>query len=201
MQSGNPLEFSYLEHILIAITAEDRSAPYRTFFDNWFAFKIGGPFLNRNSRPNWHNNPCPDRHGEALKSAHFLSSKAARTLSGVERQRLVKDHAIPVAVLREMLIDQQPSSIAEVEQLMLRYYRIGVITQRENEQLRASGLNSEMPRGWTTGHDPFARYAQVGIISQDINETGWAIRTATGKSLLAEPHRLLGSILWGKNYG
>lgn len=190
MSGENPLELSYLQHIQIAANARDRSAPFRTFFDNWFAFKNGGAFLNSNSRPHWFNNPCPNRHGEALSRAHFVSVEAARTLAGMERQRLVKDHAIPVSVLREMLIEQQPSSIDEVDRFMRRFYRFGIISQREDEQIRAKGLNSKMPGDWQADGDPFARYVAAGIVQQDINQAGWAIRTAAGKSPDGPQHLL-----------
>lgn len=168
MQSNDPLEESYLKHIVIATEARDHSAPFRTFFDNWFAFKEGGPFLNGNSRPHWHNNPCPDRHGEALRRAHFVSASAARTLGGLVRERLMKDHAIPVAVVRDMLFDEQPNSIEQIRAFMLKNYCIGIITDEEDRTLNAAGLRSRMPPGWTIADGPFARYEAVGIVAQDL---------------------------------
>lgn len=182
MVATNPLALSYLHHILIAVAANDRSAPFRTFFDNWFAFKAGGPFLNANSRPHWFNNPCPDRHGEALNRAHFVSADAARTLARMDRQRLVKDHAIPVSVLRDMLMQEGPSTVGEVELIMIKYYRLGIITQREDDWLRDAGLRSRMPAGWTKECNAFARYAAVGIVPQDLGHTGRAIRAMRPRS-------------------
>ena len=183
MHATNSLAQSYLQHILIATTAGDRSAPFRTFFDNWFAFKVAGPFLNTNSRPHWFNNPCPDKHGAALSRAHFVSAGAARTLAGIERQRLVKDHAIPVTVLRELLIRSEPESLSDVHAMMLDYYRIGIITQGEDELLRQAGLKSSMPDAWLVGDDPFARYRAVGILSQDLGRQGWAANAAGARTI------------------
>ncbi len=126
LDTASPLEQGYLGHILIASGLRDYSAPFRTFFNNWFAFKEGGLFLNANSRPLWFNNPCPDRHGEALRQFHFVSTGAARALSGQTAERLVKDHAIPVAVLRNILFEEQPDSIEAVRAILLRYYFIGI---------------------------------------------------------------------------
>jgi len=176
MATANPFEESYLKHILIAARARDYSAPFRTFFDNWFAFKEGGPFLNGNSRPHWYNNPCPDRHGEALRRAHFVSAAAARTLAGLARERLMKDHAIPVAVLRDMLFEKQPQTVEEIRAFMLRHYCFGIITEEEDGILNKAGLRSQMPAGWTPADSPFARYEALGIISQD---QGYSARTAS----------------------
>jgi hypothetical protein len=180
MTAGNRLEESYLKHILTAVEVRDSSAPFRTFLDNWYAFREGGPFLNRRSRPHWFNNPCPDRHGQALGLAHFISIDAARTLGGLERSRLIKDHAIPVAVLRDMLFDEQPESINEVRAFLIRHYRFGIITSDEDAKLTSAGLRSRMPAGWSTADGPFARYEMVGIIAQD---RGSDVRVASLPSL------------------
>lgn len=168
MTSPNELEKSYLTRILVSISVRDYSAPFRTDFDNWFAFKEGGPFLNANSRPHWHNNPCPNKHGDALRRAHFVSAAAARTLGGLARERLMKDHAIPVAVVRDMLFDEQPNSIEEIRAFMLKNYCFGIITETEDRKLNAAGLRSRMPQGWTIADCPFARYEVVGIVAQDL---------------------------------
>lgn len=166
MATANPIAHSYVQHIFIAVQAGDRSAPFRTFFDNWFAFQTAGPFLNQNSRPQWFNNPCPDKHGSALKNCHFISSAAARVLGGLSSTRLVKDHCVPVSVLREIIFDSHALTTEYVEQLMLRFYRVGVITKEEDDLLTAEGMRSAMPDGWTAGDNPFARYDHVGVTGQ-----------------------------------
>ena len=176
----NVLEESYLERILVSVAVRDFSAPFRTDFDNWFAFKEGGPFLNANSRPHWHNNPCPDKHGAALRRAHFVSHAAARTLAGVTRERVMKDHAIPVSVLRDILFEEQPRTIEEVRSFMLRYYCFGIITEEEDAELNRAGLRSRMPDGWTPKDGPFARYEKVGIVAQDRGSGGPATALAGG---------------------
>lgn len=202
MAATSMLEESYLHHILIAVEAGDLSAPYRTFFDSWFAFRLGGPFLNSNSRPQWYNNPCPEKHGEALRRAHFVSVAAARTLSGIERERLMKDHAIPVSVLRDLLLGAQPSSINEVRSLMERFYRIGIITRPEDDALCAAKLRSRMPVGWDAKSDPFARYHACDIIAQGISGSDQAVRKTQPKvtrpsSVSGLPARLLNTALSG----
>ncbi|WP_037499268.1 hypothetical protein [Sphingomonas jaspsi] len=192
MAATNPLALSYLQHILTAVSVRDRSAPYRTFFDNWFAFERGGPFLNASSRPHWYNNPCPSRHGEALRRAHFISTMAARTLAGLERKRLVKDHVIPVAVLRDLLFEQQPRSIEEVRLMMQKHYRIGILAIEEDESLSRSGLRSKMPGGWMITDSPFARYESAGIVAQDVGLYGNAVHAQLRQTASESGYRPLG---------
>lgn len=168
MVAENRLENAYLKHILIAIEERDFSAPFRTFFDNWFAFREGGPFLNGNSRPHWFNRPCPSKYGEALRRAHFISAGALPVLSGLTSKRLMKDHAIPVAVLRDMLFEKRPNSAEEVRKLLLQYFRFGIITDEEDRRLNGAGLRSRMPNGWSESDDVFARYATVRIAGQNL---------------------------------
>lgn len=164
----NRLEATYLKHILIAVEDDDRAAPFRTFVDNWFAYKEGGAWLNGRGRPHWFNNPCPARHRDALCNAHFVSQAAARVLAGLARERLVKDHAIPASVLRDILFAAKPDSLLAVRTLLLEWYRIGVITKAEDDLLAASGFRSSMPRGWEPTRGRYQRYEQAKIIAQQL---------------------------------
>lgn len=58
--------------------------------------------------------------------------------------------------------------MADVKRLVNRFYRIGVITRPEDAELIAAGLRSQMSRGWSSAHEPFARYTAVGIVAQQI---------------------------------
>jgi hypothetical protein len=166
----NPLEVSNLKHIQIAAEAKDRGAPFRTFFDNLHAYRVGGPYLSMNGRPVWLNSPCPRRHRDALLGAHFVSVGAMRVLAGLTEEPLIKDHATPVAVLRELLIEAGYRTVKEVEALVERFYRIGIITRSEDIRLIGLGLRSRMPNGWRAGDGPFARYEAVGITAQHVRE-------------------------------
>lgn len=166
----NTLALSSLKHIQIAVEAKDRGAPFRTFFDNFFAYHVRGAHLNSNGRPIWLNNPCPRRHRDALLGAHFVSVAAMRVLAGLSEERLVKDHAIPVSVLREMLIDDNCDTLKRVQRLMSRFYRIGIITVSEDDLLVSRGFRSQMPSGWRRGDGPYARYDAVGITAQQLRD-------------------------------
>ncbi len=153
----------YLLYLQLYLNSGDRDGPtFRGFVDNWFAYHFGGPFLNRNGRPKWFNNPDPVKQREALLNMHFISSEAKRTIDGKASDRLIKDHSIPIAVLRERLRtlnDHQPETI---EAFLKSNYRLGVLTLAEDKRLTERGLKSSMPSDWN-GIDTYARYHQVGI--------------------------------------
>lgn len=54
-------------------------------------------------------------------------------------------------------------SPGEVRNLMETYGEICVVTIEEDARLKNAGLGSNMPPGWSTGDDVFARYQEVAI--------------------------------------
>lgn len=169
---------SYLSHILIAVDANDRSAPFRDFLDNWYAYENAGGHLTSGGRPVWFNNPCARRHQRALSDMHFVSREAGAILASARDEagryadlrngkdatiRLMVDHAIPLRVLRHMLFDDPAlRSIDALRAFLQAHYRLGVLTFDENARLNSLGLVSAMPSDWN-GRDVFARYAVAGI--------------------------------------
>jgi hypothetical protein len=118
------LEQAYLEHILLYLRSADPNGPmFRTLCDNWFAYHMGGPFLSRGQRPIWFNNPDPQKHQSALRKMHFISTAAEKVLDGKSAERLVKDHAIPIAVLRRTVIERQPRPPGSTKLLLPSCYQ------------------------------------------------------------------------------
>jgi len=161
---------SYLQHLFLAACVGDRCGPlYRTLFDNWYAYDKGGPFLSRSGggTPYWFNKPNAAKHGKALTLMDFMSEDAALIVDALGSGGvLTVDHAIPVAVLRNMMLEGAPgwTDASDVERFLRRYYRVGVITAAEHDRLRFNGLNHGMPADWD-GVDVFARYQKVGIVA------------------------------------
>ncbi len=169
---------SYLHHIIIALEAEDRAAPFRDFLDNWYAYETGGGHLTTGGRPIWFNNPCAKRHNGALGAMHFVSRRAAAILADAiaagsqyaemrlgkdSAVRLMVDHAIPLRVLRQMMFeDPGLRSPESLQTFLLQNYRLGVVTFEENARLSSLGLVSAMPSDWS-GADPLARYVAAGV--------------------------------------
>ena len=151
-----------LEFICTYLRARPPSAPIRTFVDDWFAYHTGGPFLNRAGRPRWFNRPCPIKNKEALLSMHYISEQAEKVIKNGAGDSLIKEHAVPVRVLRTLFDEMKSPTISEVEKFLLRHYRLGVLTTSDNRLLKEAGLNSSMPKNWD-GVDMFARYNSAEI--------------------------------------
>ncbi len=170
----------YLGFIQVMASHHDRTpGTLRTFLDTWFAYETGGPFLNRAGTPIWLNKPCPIKHRAALLAADWISDSAQ---SAIDNERtdvhLVKDHILPVRVIRERLFERQFTDRDELLAFLRRWYRIGIITKVEDVLLNQRGLNRSMPPQWDQS-STFERYRYA-----DISGKVGTVRTevATGAS-------------------
>jgi len=159
------LEELYLDYIVAFVRMRDpNGSVLRGFVDSWFAYHSGGAFLSRGGRPIWFNTPDPDKHGSALSAMHFVSSDAKQVLAGRSSERLMKDHAVPIAIVRELLFEIDEVNPTTIKLFLREHYRLGVITKREDNLLSSIGLRSKMPTEWDRS-DPFARYKRAEISS------------------------------------
>lgn len=157
---------AYLKHILLFVqTGNPNKHLLRTLVDDWYAYDRKGSFLNRNGRPKWLNKPDPIKHYDVLNSMDFISKKAQKVLGGISKEHLVKEHAVPIATLDKLLTKSQPATVEDVAKTLSEYYRLGVLTQSEHEELTELGLRAEMPNGWKFGDSVFARYEKASICS------------------------------------
>lgn len=156
------LERMNLEFIQIFIKYQPPKSALRTFLDEWFAYNRGELFLSGRLGPHWYNKPDPVRHNAALRGMDFISEQAEEVLSGRQRHELMKDHSVPIAVVRSKLFELNDTSIESIRSLLMTWYKLGVITKDEDTRLNANGLRQKMPDDWD-GADPFARYHAVGI--------------------------------------
>lgn len=155
---------SYLEHIKICIESDAWGAGLlRSFIDYWFAYHKQGAFLNSKNNPRWYNNPSPEKDKDALLGMHFISDMAQDVIEQGSSVRLIKEHSIPVNVIRKILIQQKPKTINDIENILLRFYRLGVLTKYEDDILRLKGFNSKMPTSWDFNDSVFSRYEVAGI--------------------------------------
>lgn len=158
-------EKGYLQHLLLFTQHQSSDGHlFRTLVDNWYGYHRAGPFLNSRGRPHWFNNVQGKDHGKlgtALAAMDYISEEAAIALRS-QAGNLVKDHAIPIRALRIAMLEERPSSIEAIREYLLRWYRLGVITQSEHNRLRQLGLVSAMPSDWDE-RDVFARYLTAGI--------------------------------------
>ena len=155
---------SYLEHIKICIESGSWGAGLlRSFTDYWFAYHKQGPFLNSNNNPKWHNKPSSVKDKDALLEMHFISDMAFDAIEKGSAVRLIKEHSIPLRVIRKILIQHEPKTTTDIENILLRFYRLGVLTKDEDDILRLKGLNSKMPASWGLTESVFSRYEFAGI--------------------------------------
>jgi hypothetical protein len=135
----------------------------RTLLDNWFAFWSGRLYLKSTGTVQWFNRKdlFVPRLRDAVKSMHFISKDAWDVL--VERaplQSLVKDHSVPVKVLRREIKAAAFNTVEQLEHFLCERYRLGVITATEHTRLNKEGLGAEMP---SNDHSEYARYSRVNI--------------------------------------
>lgn len=175
----NTLADSYLDHIRIAVKANDRGAPFRDFIDNWHAFRSEHDHHRSSGyRPRWFNNPNAATRLAMLESLDFKSANAmaimAHARSAPDEYRLkyaardkaaklIVDHAVPIAVMVNMFFQPRADLTRDgLRALLIKWHHLGLLTHEENARLNAAGLNSKMPSDWDY-MDVFARYRSVGI--------------------------------------
>ncbi|WP_075631891.1 hypothetical protein [Novacetimonas hansenii] len=175
----NTLADSYLDHIRIAVEANDRGAPFRDFIDNWHAFRSEHDHhRSSGDRPRWFNNPNAAKRLAMLESLDFRSAGAVAIMAHAHNApavyrlkyaardkttRLIVDHAVPIAVMVDMLFKPRADLTRDgIRALLIKWHHLGLLTHEENARLNAAGLNSKMPADWDY-LDIFARYHSVGI--------------------------------------
>lgn len=162
------LKNSYLTHIKIHIESQNPDSKLiRDFADRWFAYYKQGPFLNKNNRERWfnglHADKLSDEERNALLQMHFISKDALLAIKKQSKTKLIKDHSIPIKKISEILLQQKGNPLEKnIEQLLLKFYSLGVITFAEDLKLNQIKLKSKMPEDWD-GDAVFARYDKAGI--------------------------------------
>ena len=123
------------------------SSLLRTLMDSWHAYYRGGHFIKRSGNPRTFNNPTSRLEFEALASLPDCSLAARKVLDGETDERIVKDHAIPVAFLRDALFEALPDNATGpgADRWLADNYRIAVLTHAEHEALE---FRANMPGDW-----------------------------------------------------
>lgn len=86
-------------------------------------------------------------------------------VAGDKTVKLIVDHAVPVAVMVNMLFQSHADLSRDgIRAFLIKWYRLGLLTHEENARLNAAGLNSKMPTDWDY-LDVFGRYHSIGVKS------------------------------------
>lgn len=136
----------------------------RTLLDSWFAYECGGDFVKPTGNPRTFNKPTGRLEFAALGQLRCRSVDAQRVLEGRASERLIKDHCIPVAALRWLMLEELPDdpTLDAVEDWLRRRYHVAALTFAENERI---AFSDRMPPAWD-GADPYARYVGIELCPQ-----------------------------------
>jgi len=159
--------FSYLSFIKIHIESKNPdSTLIRSFVDRWFAYHQKGNFLTKNLIERKFNKPFANKLSNAerdcLLKMHFVSKDALHAILNKTNTQLIKDHSVPIKIIHKLLKKQGNCSEIHIEEQLLNFYSLGVLTTKEDLKLNALKLKSEMPNDWD-GKDLFARYKKANI--------------------------------------
>lgn len=140
-------------------TRNPDSSLFGTLIDSWYAYYRGGIFVKRTGNPRTLANPTGRLELEAMRQLPFISQSAGEVLFQGAKGRLVREHSIPKAFLRELFLDELPleSGIDEIQEWLCRRYHVAVLTYAEHRNLPN---RSAMPKDWD-GNDVWCRYLGI----------------------------------------
>ena len=92
-----------------------------------------------------------------------------------KKNKITYEHPIPSKVVFDLIL--KAKSEIEIIDILKKTDYIVILSHYEDEKLRAKGLISSMPDGWSYGDNIFARYekANIEVLTKKIKMTG-AIR-------------------------
>ena len=92
-----------------------------------------------------------------------------------KKNKITYEHPIPSKVVFNLIL--KAKSEIEIIDILKKTDYIVILSHYEDEKLRAKGLISSMPEGWSYGDNVFARYekANIEVLTKKIKMTG-AIR-------------------------
>ena len=79
------------------------------------------------------------------------------------------EHAVPMMVIVNMLMEHRSLTLTSLESILIRYYRVCLVTKDEHRELNRRGLVSKMPPNWDQ-IDVWARYRIVGILCKSAEQ-------------------------------
>lgn len=154
------LRDSFLQHLQIFRRVQNPdSSLFGTLIDSWYAYQRGGVFVKPTGNPRTLNNPSGRLEREAMRQLPFVSQAAGKILHENHTGRLVREHSIPKAYLRELFMTevQSDAPTARIETWLLRRYHVAALTKEEHDTLPD---RHKMPVGWD-GDDVWARYLGI----------------------------------------
>ena len=129
-----------------------------------FGFKLNECRRNLNTALHqyWQSNTMKMSSVNKSQRDTIKKSKMALTAYKTKSEKLEIEHAVPIKVIVDLLLDLTPLTSIEIENLLKKYFRVCMVTKSEHKKLSDAKLRSKMPDDWDC-EDPYARYKKVGI--------------------------------------
>lgn len=172
MDRRDALRIANLHYIKAFIEADDPNGMLRTYVDNWFAYKQGGSFLTNSLRARWFNRKDFQTKPQAVLNFHYHSERAWSVFhDDAPWENLVKDHTIPIRILKQRLFNLEAKSIEAIENILIESYRIALITEEEHRNLANIGLAYDLPANAQNSHLSRYEEARIEMRSSQLNMT------------------------------
>ena len=98
----------------------------------------------------------------ALNELEKDSKLISNSMKENPNQKSTHEHTVPFRLIRDKLMGLEEINIESVSKTLNDLHVVTIISEEEDQKLRAARLGSKMPDDWD-GKNPFARYESVGI--------------------------------------
>ena len=115
--------------------------------------------LNTALHQYWQNKTM-NRHSTSHRLLIKRSKNAITAENNLEKTEV--EHAVPLKIIVDELLKLDPLTSKNIEKLLIKLYRVCIVSKSEHKKLSAAKLRSKMPDDWDR-KDPYARYKKVGI--------------------------------------
>lgn len=95
-----------------------------------------------------------------------LNKEHSRSFLYGKPKPFIYEHAIPVCIVRSLLLDSDPQK-ENISHTLKMAGEVALILRTEDNLLHKRGLSRKMPNDWSWGQNPLARYNAAGIIISD----------------------------------
>ena len=112
-----------------------------------FGFKLNECRRNLNTALHqyWQSNTMKMSSVNKSQRDSIKKSQMAIIAYKNKSEKLEIEHAVPIKVIVDLLLDLTPLTSIEIENLLNKYFRVCMVTKSEHKKLSDAKLRSEMP--------------------------------------------------------
>jgi len=100
--------------------------------------------------------------GSGKHKATLMSVSALEQMKCGNKSGLILEHVVPISVINQLILDLDEPNADMIQNIVVDWSLLSVITNNEDLLLKKAGLSKSMPNDWD-GADKYARYKEVGI--------------------------------------